>query len=66
MSLGLGNHLPEHQIPFVVGMTVGVEPSLLLRLETGVRPQMVAVRGEMQPVRAADRAREKRDLWLIA
>ena len=49
MGLGLGDHLTEDEIPLVVGMQIGVEPGLLLRLETRVGPQVMAVRGEMQP-----------------
>ena len=49
MGLGLGNHMAEDEIPLVVSMQIGVEPGLLLRLKTGVGPQVMAMRGEMQP-----------------
>lgn len=49
MGLSLGDHFAEDQVPLLVGMGVGVQPGLLLGLETDVGPQMMAVRREMQP-----------------
>jgi len=47
---GLGHHLTQQQVPLVVVQRGGVEPRLLLRLERHVRPGVVAVRGDVQPL----------------
>ena len=50
LGLGLGPDLAHHLVPLAVGEAGGVVPRLDLPLEAGVGPEMMAVRGEMQPV----------------
>jgi hypothetical protein len=50
MALRLGPDFAHHLVPLEVGEAGGVVPRLGLALEAGVGPQMVAVRGEMQPL----------------
>ena len=44
-----GSH---HFFPFVIGQRCSVLPGLNLAIQTRVRPKVVAMRGEMQPVRS--------------
>ena len=50
MGLRLGPHLAHHPVPFAVGEPRGIVPAFDLPGEAGVGPQMMAVRGEVQPV----------------
>ena len=50
IGLRLGPDLVHHPVPFVVGQPRGVVPRLGLSVEAGVGPEMVAVRGEMEPL----------------
>ena len=43
-----GPHLAEDNFPFVVELARGVLPGQSLRVESDVRPERMAVRGEMQ------------------
>ena len=47
--LRLGPDLVHHLVPFAVGEPGGVVPRLDLALEARVGPEMMAVRGEVQP-----------------
>ena len=51
MALRFGPHLAHHLVPLAVGEPGGVLPAFDLSFEAGVGPQMMAVRGEMQPAR---------------
>ena len=58
--LRLRHHIAEDQVPFAVRKMVGLDPGTHLPVERGIRPQMVAVRGKMQPLRIqTQRAREE-------
>src|SRR5690349_2200976 len=50
MALRLGPHLVHHLIPLAVGEAGGVIPCLDLSFEAGVRPEVMAVRREVQPL----------------
>ena len=50
IGLGLGPDLAHDLVPLAVGEPGGVVPRLDLALEAGVGPQMMAVRGEVQPL----------------
>ena len=49
--LRFGPDLAHHLVPLMVGQARGVFPAFDLAVEDGVGPQMMAVRGEMQPAR---------------
>jgi hypothetical protein len=51
MPLRRRHDLAEDRLPLAVGETGGIEPALLLRREGDVGPEVVAVGGEMQPLR---------------
>ena len=60
MGLSLGPHFAHHPVPFLVGEPGRVFPRLDLAIEAGVGPQMMAVRGQVQPLRSRpERAREQ-------
>ena len=48
--LRFGPDLAHHPVPLAVREAGGVVPRLDLALEAGVGPEMMAVRGEMQPL----------------
>ncbi len=50
VRLGLGNDPPEDQLPFPVRELIGLDPGPQLAVETRIRPQVMAVRREMQPL----------------
>ena len=50
LGLGLGPNLAHHLVPLAVGEARGVVPRLHVPIEAGVGPQVMAVRGEVQPV----------------
>ena len=50
IGLGLGPDLVHHLVPLAVGEPRGVIPCRDLAVEARVGPQMMAVRGEVQPV----------------
>ncbi len=49
VALGLGDHFGEDLVPLVVGQQRGIVPGLHLSIETGIGPQVMAVRGKVQP-----------------
>ena len=51
VRLGLGDDLAEDQVPFPVRELIGLDPGPQLAVKTGVGPQVMAVRREMQPLR---------------
>jgi hypothetical protein len=59
MALRRRHDLSEYLLPLAVGEARGVEPALLLRREGDIGPEVMAVGGEMQPLRiGGDEARE--------
>ena len=59
VRLCFGPHFAHHPVPLVVGEPRGVVPTLHLAVEAGIGPQMVAVRGHVQPPwRGGERLRE--------
>ena len=60
LRLRLGPHLAHHPVPFGVGEPRGIVPAFDLPVAAGVGPQMMAVRGKVQPPRrGAEAAREQ-------
>ena len=61
MTLRLGPDLAHDPVPLAVGEPRRIFPAFDLPFEAGVRPQMMAVRSHVQPVRiGAEAPREKR------
>ena len=61
MGLRLGPHLAHHAVPLAVGKPRGILPAFDLPGEARVGPQMMAVRGEVQPPGSGAKAlREQR------
>ena len=61
VALRLGPDLVHHLVPLAVGEPGRIVPRLDLSLEARVRPKVMAVRGEVQPVGIGDEAaREQR------
>ncbi len=60
MGLRLRPDLAHHPVPFMVGQASGVFPAFDLALERGVGPQMMAVRGEMEPVGSGSRGSSRK------
>ena len=61
MALRLGPDLVHDPVPLAVSQSRRIFPAFDLPFEAGVRPQMMAVGGHVQPVRiGAEAPREKR------
>ena len=59
LGLRRGPDLVHHLVPLAVGEPRGVVPRLDLPVEAGVGPQMMAVRGEVQPAGIGPRLRRE-------
>ena len=64
MALRLGPDFAHDPVPLAVGETRGVVPAFDLPVEAGVGPQMMAVRGHVQPLGIGGRLRENSGLKL--
>ena len=61
MTLRLGPDLVHDAVPFAVGETRRIFPAFDLAFEASIRPEVMAVRGELEPLRIRSQAaREER------
>ena len=62
VRLSLDPHFAHHPVPLAVGQPGGVFPAFDLTGEAGVGPEMMAVRGKVQPTRSRGEASGKQAL----